>query len=56
MARSRQITTKTPSPAATIIISTSFCISTEQFNCLSPLLDQRHQKPDARPGPDANFS
>lgn|SRR5208283_3270507 len=33
IARSRQITTKTPSPAATIIFSTSLCISTEQFSC-----------------------
>jgi hypothetical protein len=35
MARSRQITTKTPSPAATIIVSTSLCVSAEQFNCLN---------------------
>ncbi len=33
MARSRQITTKTPNPAATIIVSTSLCLSTEQFSC-----------------------
>ncbi len=39
MARSRQITTKTPSPAATIIISTSLCLSAKQFNCLSESLN-----------------
>ena len=32
MARNRQITTKTPSPAATIIVSTSLYVSTEQFD------------------------
>ena len=55
MASRRQITTKTPSPAATIIISTSLCISAEQFNCLSRLVDKSFHQHSGDAPPIVSF-